>query len=74
MALRPQTRLSLWVICLGAAAFAAFIGLLQLPVLSIPLLIALAAGYLLDPLLDWIESRGRSRNFAAVALTLFFSR
>lgn len=72
MALRPQTRLSLWVICLGAAAFAAFIGLLQLPVLSIPLLIALSAAYLLDPLLDWIESRGHSRNYATGVLTMFF--
>jgi putative permease len=72
LALRPQTRLSLWVAGLGLAGFAVFFGMLQIPVLSIPLLVAAALGYLLAPLLDLIESRGRSRNFAAVSVTLVF--
>lgn len=72
MALRPQTRLSLWVAGIGVACFGAFVLLLQIPVLSIPLLLAVAIGYLLAPALDWIESRGRTRNFAAVSVSLVF--
>lgn len=72
MKLAPSTRLWLWVSFLLVLGLGGIYLLLQLPVLSVPLLISFALFYVLDPLVTMWESRGYSRTSAlAIIFSLF---